>query len=95
MCNKQFCGWCEMVNRWVEDVIDFHEFLWKRIFRSNGKLLQPIKKEEKWNKKARRRLSNIFFLLSGGGVCVGSMAWGGRELEGKKCWLGKARGWDG
>jgi hypothetical protein len=49
----------------IKEVIDFHEFLWKRIFRSNGKLLQPIKKEEEWNKKARRRLSNIFFALVG------------------------------
>jgi hypothetical protein len=63
--------------------------------RSNGKSLQPMKKEENWNKKACRRLSHIFSLLSGGGVCVESMAWGGRELGGKECWLGKAQGWDG
>jgi hypothetical protein len=31
----------------IKEVIDFHEFSWKRISRSNGKLLQPIKKEEK------------------------------------------------
>ena len=40
-------------------------------------MLQPIKKEENRDKKARRRLSNIFSLLSSGGVCGESMAWGG------------------
>jgi hypothetical protein len=47
--------------------------------RSNGKSLQPMKKEENWTKKGRRRLSHIFSLLSGGGVGVESMAWGGAE----------------
>jgi hypothetical protein len=42
-----------------------------------------MKKEENGNKKALRKLSHIFSLLSGGGVCVESMAWGVRDLEGK------------
>ncbi len=63
--------------------------------RSNGKSLQPMKKEENWNKKARRRLSHIFSLLPGGGVCGESMAWGGEGFgqEGMLVREGSRVGW--
>ena len=46
-------------------------------------------------KKARRRLSHIFSLLSGGGVCVESMAWGegGIGREGMLVREGSRVGW--
>ena len=79
----------------TKDLIDFHEFLWKRIYRSNGKLLQPIKKEEKWNKKARRRLSNIFFSLVGRWCLCWKYGLGGEVFgrEGKLVREGSRVGW--
>ncbi len=75
--------------------IDFQVLVLKRFIdpmvNSNNQL-----KKRKNGTKARRSFKHLFILLLlGGGVYVESMAWGGGELEGKECWLGKARGWDG